>query len=411
MGTKNLDDAYLEYYKYKNSDREYVLTVNGYEPLERNFIENVAFYSKDIGKGVVRGGAKLSEGILSLLTAASEKFILGPEAMKKLDPEGDGLVKDLGEFYKNNVYSKIGETETLAGGFAEGLSQFLVPGVGYYKLFNGLIKAKGVLPFITRALSAEAATVGTAQVAGEGNFVSFLADAFQIETKDAETLTSRYLEYLRTPEDVSEGVDADKVLAEKWKAIQGDIALGPVGEAMGPLLTKFFSTIKKMKKETVKKIDTSYRMEFHQAKGPMDENPIRLDNLTKDINGEQAGYPNNFYTTKGKQIYAPGPKFKDDEFGIANNESYNIIKKAKDNPDMEVTIYRAVPNEDNITTINQGDFVTLSKKYAELHGASGYGSMGNDAGKILEMKVKVKDLYWDGNDVNEFGYFKNGGNK
>ena len=61
MGTKNLDDAYLEYYKYKNSDREYVLAVNGYEPLERNFIENVAFYSKDIGKGVVRGGAKLSE--------------------------------------------------------------------------------------------------------------------------------------------------------------------------------------------------------------------------------------------------------------------------------------------------------------------------------------------------------------
>jgi hypothetical protein len=258
MGTKNLDDAYLEYYKYKNSDREYVLTVNGYEPLERNFIENVAFYSKDIGKGVVRGGAKLSEGILSLLTAASEKFILGPEAMKKLDPEGDGLVKDLGEFYKNNVYSKIGETETLAGGFAEGLSQFLVPGVGYYKLFNGLIKAKGVLPFITRALSAEAATVGTAQVAGEGNFVSFLADAFQIETKDAETLTSRYLEYLRTPEDVSEGVDADKVLAEKWKAIQGDIALGPVGEAMGPLLTKLFSTMKKLKsnnKNTIKAIN------------------------------------------------------------------------------------------------------------------------------------------------------------
>ena len=176
--------------------------------------------------------------------------------MKKLDPEGDGLVKDLGEFYKNNVYSKIGETETLPGGFAEGLSQFLVPGVGYYKLFNGLIKAKGVLPFITRALS-ESEEQQAAQVAGEGNFVSFLADAFQIETKDAETLTSRYLEYLRTPEDVSEGVDADKVLAEKWKAIQGDIALGPVGEAMGPLLTKFFSTVKNMKKDTIKQLTTT----------------------------------------------------------------------------------------------------------------------------------------------------------
>ena len=60
---------------------------------------------------------------------------------------------------------------------------------------------------------------------------------------------------------------------------------------------------------------------------------------------------------------------------------------------------------------SQGDFVTLSKKYAELHGVSGYGPKGNNAGKILEMKVKVKDLYWDGNDVNEFGYFPNNSNK
>ena len=59
------------------------------------------------------------------------------------------------------------------------------------------------------------------------------------------------------PEDVSEGVDADKVLAEKWKAIQGDIALGPVGEAMGPLLTKFFSTVKNMKKDTIKQLTTT----------------------------------------------------------------------------------------------------------------------------------------------------------
>jgi hypothetical protein len=421
----SIDKAYENYYNYKSSDRDYILNVNGYEPAEKNIFEKaydvikpggtfeteVQPVIKDMGVGAARGVAKLTEGVTTLIAAGAEKFILGPEALAKLDPEGDGIVKDIGEFYKRNVYDKIGDTETLAGGLTEGLAQFIVPGVGYYKLFNGLIKAKGMLPFITRALAAETATVGTAQVAGDPNFVSFIAETFDIETKDAETIASRYFEYLRTPEDVTDGVTADEVLAEKWKAIQGDIVLGPVGEALGPLLTKFFSGVKKFKKETVKKIDTSYRMQFHQAKGPMDDNPIRLDNLTKDINGEQAGYPNDFYTTKGKQIYAPGPKFKDDEFGIANNESYNIIKKAKDNPDMEVTIYRAVPNEDNITTINQGDFVTLSKKYAELHGASGYGSMGNDAGKILEMKVKVKDLYWDGNDVNEFGYFKSGDNK
>jgi len=151
------------------------------------------------------------------------------------------------------------------------------------------------------------------------------------------------------------------------------------------------------------KIDTSYRGQ-HQPKG-YDDFSIRLDNLTKSITGEQAGYPDDFYTSQGRRIYAPPARFFDDEYGIANTQSYNAILKAKGNPEAEVTIYRAVPNERNITKINEGDFVTLSPKYAELHGASGYGSGGQDAGKILSQKVKVKDLLWDGNDVNEFGYF------
>jgi len=86
-------------------------------------------------------------------------------------------------------------------------------------------------------------------------------------------------------------------------------------------------------------------------------------------------------------------------------KSYSIINSVKGNPDAEVTIYRAVPNEKNITKINSGDFVTLSKRYADLHGAGGYGRDGTDSGKVLELKVKVKDIYWDQNDVNEFGYF------
>ena len=210
-----------------------------------------------MGKGVLRGGAKLSEGILTLLAAGAEKFVLGPEAMKKLDPEGDGIVKDIGEFYKRNIYDNIGETETLAGGLTEGLAQFIVPGVGYYKLFNGLIKARGVMPFITRALAAEGATVGTAQVAGDPNFAGFLMTVFDVNEQDANTLAGRYLEYLRMPENVEDGVTADEVFAEKWKAIQGDIVMGPVGEALGPLLTKFFSGMKKMKKSTVKQIGTT----------------------------------------------------------------------------------------------------------------------------------------------------------
>jgi hypothetical protein len=150
--------------------------------------------------------------------------------------------------------------------------------------------------------------------------------------------------------------------------------------------------------------DTSYRME-HQPRGPEDGEGIRLDDLTKNISGEQAGYPDDFYTPRGADIYARGPSFPDDEYGMANQESYKIITSVRNNPDAEVTIYRAVPDEDAITTINPGDFVTLSRTYAEVHGASGYGRSGDEPGKILEQKVKVRDIYWDGNDVNEFGYF------
>lgn len=150
--------------------------------------------------------------------------------------------------------------------------------------------------------------------------------------------------------------------------------------------------------------DTSYRME-HQPRGPEDGEGIRLDDLTKNISGEQAGYPDDFYTSQGMEIYARGPSFEGDEYGLANQESYEIIASVKGNPDAEVTIYRAVPDEDAITTINPGDFVTLSPTYAKLHGASGYGRSGDEAGKVLEQKVKVRDIYWDGNDVNEFGYF------
>ena len=151
-------------------------------------------------------------------------------------------------------------------------------------------------------------------------------------------------------------------------------------------------------------IDTSYRLQ-HQARGLEEEGTVRLDNLTKDTLGNRAGYPEDFYSPRGQRIYAPGAKFSGDEYGIANTESYNEILRAKGNPEAEVTIYRAVPNEKSITEINEGDFVTLSPRYAELHGASGYGEKGEDAGKLLSKKVKVKDLIWDQNDVNEFGYF------
>lgn len=82
-----------------------------------------------------------------------------------------------------------------------------------------------------------------------------------------------------------------------------------------------------------------------------------------------------------------------------NKESLNALKKVRNNPEAELTIYRATVGN----KINSGDWVTPSKSYAEYHNNTQFDGKGN----ILEMKVKAKDIQFAGDDINEFGYFPN----
>jgi len=274
----NIDDMFLNYKEYQESDNDYLLGNDGYK-LEQNakktFFENVGYYGKDIGIGTVRGGAKLGEGIISLLAAGAEKFVLGPESMKMLDPEGDGIVTDIGKFFAENVYPNIGETETLAGGFAEGITQFLTPGVGYYKLFNGIIKAKGVWPFISKALAAESATVATAQVPGDPNFVGFISQMLNVDTTKADSIAKEVFNYLATPANVEGGYDADQVFEEKFKAILADAPLGPVGEGLVPLFQMTIKGMKKLFKGNDKAIqEINNKMNFSAGAAMNPEGPL-----------------------------------------------------------------------------------------------------------------------------------------
>ena len=83
-----------------------------------------------------------------------------------------------------------------------------------------------------------------------------------------------------------------------------------------------------------------------------------------------------------------------------NKESLNALKKVRNKPEAELTIYRATIGN----KINTGDWVTPSKSYAEYHNNSQFDGKGN----ILEMKVKAKDIRFAGDDINEFGYFPDG---
>jgi len=137
-------------------------------------------------------------------------------------------------------------------------------------------------------------------------------------------------------------------------------------------------------------VEADYRMQ-HQPR-TVEEGGARLD----DITGGGQVFPDDVYSSKGFEYYG-------DSTSEASLESYNIIKSVRNKPDEEITIYRAVPK--GVTDINEGDWVTLSQKYAQDHAESGYGADGKEAGEVISKVVKVRDVVNDGNDFNEFGYF------
>ena len=81
-------------------------------------------------------------------------------------------------------------------------------------------------------------------------------------------------------------------------------------------------------------------------------------------------------------------------------ETKEALEKVKGNPDAKITIYRATTGD----TINDGDWVTLSKSYAEDHNYSQLDGKG----KVISKEVPVKDVEWAGDDLSEWGYFPKG---
>lgn len=128
-------------------------------------------------------------------------------------------------------------------------------------------------------------------------------------------------------------------------------------------------------------LETDYFMNHRPT-----ESGITADNLINQ----------NVETPMPKDIYEhPEYYFQMNE--KSSKESISVLRRIRNNPNAEITIYRATPGN----KINNGDWVTLSKSYAEWHNQSQFDGKGN----ILEMKVKATDVQYAGDDINEFGYF------
>lgn len=82
----------------------------------------------------------------------------------------------------------------------------------------------------------------------------------------------------------------------------------------------------------------------------------------------------------------------------AINEAIDAIKNGE--KDVKVKVYRAVPTSVKEGKLRNGDWVTPSKKYAEMHGTNRLEGKY----RIIEDEVPANQLWWDGNDANEFGF-------
>ena len=100
--------------------------------------------------------------------------------------------------------------------------------------------------------------------------------------------------------------------------------------------------------------------------------------------------PKDVYSQQGKRLYGINDSTIDHEW-------YMAALRAKGKPDAMIEVYRAVPK--GVKNINNGDWVTTSKKYATDHGENTL----NGEYEIVSKKVKANTLSSEGYPY-EFGY-------
>ena len=103
-----------------------------------------------------------------------------------------------------------------------------------------------------------------------------------------------------------------------------------------------------------------------------------------DITDSEA-MPKDFYDNPQQYV------FGNEE---ASQESIRAILKIHNKPDADVVVYRASPKNE----LNDGDWISLSKKYAK-------GESLDEGVPVNKFTVKAKDIQFAGDDINEFGYF------
>lgn len=117
----------------------------------------------------------------------------------------------------------------------------------------------------------------------------------------------------------------------------------------------------------------------------------------QDVENGEGSYSYDLSTIVPADVYEH-PEWYFNMRDKADRESMEVVKRIKDDPDAVVTIYRGSPKGE----LNDGDWVTFSKTYAEQY--AGDGQYSSEGSTVHKFRVKASDLTWAGDSINEFGY-------
>ena len=130
-----------------------------------------------------------------------------------------------------------------------------------------------------------------------------------------------------------------------------------------------------------------------------DDTPVqqRIDDsgyfsLAEVLQG-QHNVPDDFFSPVGPRYYG-----YNNEWG---KESLAAIQSLMNGGGSTARAYRAVPKDIPVDQLVDEDWVTLSQAYANQHGQSRFG---DDSYKLIQQDVPTNNLWWDGNDINEWGF-------
>ena len=123
----------------------------------------------------------------------------------------------------------------------------------------------------------------------------------------------------------------------------------------------------------------------HKAPNSQDESAHSIDKLDKV-------YGSDIYSPQAVYYYGEGRKY--------DQKAVEVIQKAHNKPNDMIKIYRAVPTNIKDTRVRNGDWVAVTKEYADEYG---YRWLDGDY-KIIENTVLAKHLFNNGDSIQEFGY-------